>query len=154
MAGGPNDNDRRDSRRGAILVVVLVAFAMAAVLMVLAVRQVGLERQSQQANLRREQSRWLAEAGVERATARLAADPKYSGETWTVSAKDLAADRGGSVRIDVRAVSKQPKRREVRVFADWPDEPTWRCRSVKQVFVDLDRVASVRSNVAKKTTEP
>ena len=102
----------------------------------------AMERQAVQMNQRSLQASWLAEAGVERAAARLAADPKYAGETWIISAKELAADDDAVVRIQVETIAGQPERRSVRVEADYADAPEYRCRQVKQIVVDRDAILS------------
>ena len=73
--------------------MVLVCLAVAAAISVVVVRQIATERQAVQMNHRSLQALWLAEAGVERAAARLAADPKYAGETWTISGQGTCRRR-------------------------------------------------------------
>jgi hypothetical protein len=132
------------SRRscGAVLLVVLVCLALATGMFVLVVKQVGAERKELELNQWSLQAAWLAEAGVERAAAKLAADPKYLGETWTISAAELAGDEGGVVRIRVETVVGKPERRTVHIEADYPDAPERRCRQVKQVTVDRNAIQS------------
>ena len=90
---------------------------------VLVVRQALAERRAIEMSRSGLQALWLAEAGLERAAARLAADPKYAGETWTISAAELAAGDGAVVRIEVKAIADRPERRSVRVEADYPGCP-------------------------------
>jgi type II secretory pathway component PulK len=116
----------------------LVCLAVAAALSVVVVKQIATERRVAQMNERSLQALWLAEAGLERAAARLAAEPKYVGETWTIPAADLAANEGGVVRIQIETVAGRPERRSVRVEADYPDAADYRCRQVKQIIVDRD----------------
>jgi Tfp pilus assembly protein PilX len=142
--------DCQHRRRGAILVVVLVCLAVAVAISVVVVSQTAAEHQAVQMNHRRVQAIWLAEAGVERAADRLAANPAYAGETWNVSAKELSGDDKAVVRIEVKTVSGQPQRRSVRVEADYADAPQRRCRQVKQVVVDRDAVLSRSSTKAPK----
>ena len=129
-------------RRGAILVVVLVCLGMAAAISVIVVRQIATERRAAQTNHRSLQALWLAEAGIERAAARLAADPKYTGETWTIPAGELAIDDSGMVNINVETIAGQAKRWSVRVEADYTNAPEYRCRYVKQIVVDHDAILS------------
>jgi Tfp pilus assembly protein PilX len=129
-------------RCGAILVVVLVCLIVAAALSVVVVRQAAMERHAVQINQRNLQALWLAEAGIERAAARLAADPKYAGETWNISAKELAADDNAMVRIQVETIAGRPEWRSVRVEADSADTPEYRCRQVKQIVVDRNAILS------------
>ena len=135
--------DRREhvgaARRGAVLVVVLVCLAVAAAMFVVLVKLAAAGRQSMQAQCWRMQAQWLAESGLERAAARLAADAKYTNETWTIAAEELGGDAAGVVRIRAEAVADQPNRRLVSVEADYPDDPQHRVRCNKQIVVDVHR---------------
>ena len=125
-------------RRGAVLVVVLVCLAVAAAMFVVLVKLAATGRQSMQTQCWRMQAQWLAESGLERAAARLAADAKYTNETWTLAAEELGGD-AGVVRIRTEAVADQPNRRLVSVEADYPDDPQHRVRCNKQIVVDVHR---------------
>ena len=129
-------------QRGAILVVVLVCLAMATGISVLVIGQIAAERQAVQMNLRRLQALWLAEAGIERAAARVLTDPNYAGETWTIPAKELAADDSAVVRIQIEPISGQPQRQSIHVEADYSVAPECRCRQVKQIVIDRDAILS------------
>jgi type II secretory pathway component PulK len=120
-----------------VLLVILVCFALAAAIFVYLGRLSLTQRSTSQSQHESLQAQWLAEAGVERAAARLADDPGYAGETWTVSAQELAGRRGGVVRIHVAAASKDAKSRLVRVEADYPDDPVHCRRWKKEITVDL-----------------
>jgi type II secretory pathway component PulK len=71
-------------RRGVMTIVALVCVMVASTLMIVVVRRALAESQLGRLEVRRAQSRWLAESGLERAAARLASDPKYSGEVWKI----------------------------------------------------------------------
>lgn len=85
----------------------------------------------------RAQAIWLAEAALERAAVRLAADPSYVGETWQLPPQRLDGRRAGRVAIVVEPLSGQPRQRLVRVVADFPDHPQERTRQSKQVVLEL-----------------
>jgi hypothetical protein len=135
---------RVSRRRGVMTIVALVCVMVASTLMIVAVRRALAESQLGRLEIRRAQSRWLAESGLERAAARLAADPKYSGEVWKIPpavvtgrAEETPAGGGGTVKIEVATPPGQPAQRLVRVQADWPDEPAQRARHTKQAIVEL-----------------
>jgi type II secretory pathway component PulK len=134
--------DYQRQRRGAILILVLACLAIAAAMSVVIMGQILAERRAVQLNHRRLQAAWLAEAGVERAAARLAADPKYTGENWKIAAKELASDESASVRIQIGTIAGQPERRSVRVQSDYSDAPERRCRQLKQIIVDRNAILS------------
>jgi type II secretory pathway component PulK len=123
-------------RRGAILVVILVCFVVAATLFVLLARWGFAEHRAAETRYWDLQAQWLAEAGLERAAARFAADANYTGETWAISANDLAGNSSGVVRINVEKDANRPNRRRVSVEADYPDDPAHRCRWQQQIVVD------------------
>jgi type II secretory pathway component PulK len=123
-------------------IVALVCVVVASALMVVVVRRALAESKLGRSEVRRAQSHWLAESGLERAAARLAADPKYAGEVWKVPAGVITGrtdetQAGGTVRIEVTAPPGQPGQRVVRVQADWPDDPALRARHTKQATIEL-----------------
>lgn len=132
-------------RRGVILVAVLVCLAVATGMFLVVVRQTLAERRAMRANQREMQAVWLAEAALERAVARVAADAAYVGETWSLGAKEFASDKGAVVRIVVEPIVDQSQRRSIRVEADYPDAPEQRCRRVKRMAVDREAILADES---------
>ncbi len=129
-------------RRGAVLVMALACLVMAAAISVVVVRQIAMERRAAQMNQRSLQALWLAEAGVERAAARLAADAKYAGETWIIPARELAAGESAVATIHVETIPGRPERRSVRVEADYADAADFHCRQAKRIVVNRDAILS------------
>jgi type II secretory pathway component PulK len=127
-------------RTGVVLIVILVCLAVAAAISLTVLKQAALERQAAQLNRRSLQAYWLAEAGVERAVARLAADRKYTGGTWTIAVKELAPDEHAVVKIRVESIAGQPERRSVRVEANYADASENHGRQEKQIIVDRDAI--------------
>jgi type II secretory pathway pseudopilin PulG len=127
----------RHPRRGALLIAVLICVIVITLLGGALLRG-GLARREQlRAEERRMQALWLAESGLERAAARLAAANDYAGETWEPSADDLASPWGGRVTIAVERVEAYPERRRVIVRADYPRDATLRARQTKQAMIEL-----------------
>lgn len=144
----PNSVSRRPRsgrRRGAILVAVVVCMAVAGAIAMSLVRTAASRRRAAETQLRRVQSQWLAESGLERAAARLAADARYAGEVWTTSPGEL--DGGtGVVRIKVEAAAGRPDCRTVRVQADYPDHPQDRARQTKEALIQLPKSSTSMEN--------
>jgi hypothetical protein len=116
----------------AMVCLVLVGLLCAAVL-----RLAQSQRGVVAAEERRMQAEWLAESGLARAAARLAADPGYKGETWDVAAGALGGAEPGVVRIAVEAVKDAPGRRRVRAEADYPGGTSRRARLSKELILDV-----------------
>ena len=124
-------------RRGAVLMTVMVCLALALAIGAAALRAGVARRGVAKGEERRLQAAWLAESGLERASARLAEAPDYDGETWEVPADDLGGRDAGAVLIRVEPAEGQPRRRLVRVRADYPTDPSRRARVSKSATIDL-----------------
>jgi type II secretory pathway component PulK len=125
------------TRRGGALIVAVVCIAAAGVILLSIVRLAAARRQAVQVETWRLQARWLSQSALERAEARLAADPRYAGETWSVPAEALGRPDAASVRIAVAPADSRPKARRVRVEADYPDDPVHRVRHSREKVVEL-----------------
>ena len=123
------------SRRGTALVVVLAGLAVTTIMFIAAMKLIVVQHKTIELNLRQIQASWLAESGVERAVARLAADAKYRGETWKVSAADLGGRDDGTVAIRAEPVAGKADRRTIRVQADYPADPMQRVRETREVTI-------------------
>ncbi len=122
-------------RRGAVLIVAIVCVIVGSAVFLSILKMTAVGRNVLQSESRRIQAAWLAESGLQRAAARLAADADYAGETWNVSAAQLSSTDPAKVRIDVEPVAEHAHRRLVRVRADYPDDPHYRVRYAKQTVV-------------------
>jgi len=126
--------------RGVAVLILLISLGIVAVLLSLLLRQAALARRAYQQDRQTLQAEWLAEAGVERAAARLAADAKYTGETWQVPARDLKGNDGGEVRIKIDAAASG--RSTLHVEADYPAATETRSRCTKRIDVDKKLLAA------------
>ena len=133
---------RRARRRGVVLLVGIVCLAVASVVFLSLLRLSIAERRRVDTEAWQLQAAWLAESGLERAAARLAVDPGYQGETWSLSADALGTQYDAAVRIQVENVPDRPHRRTLRVEADYPDHPQRRARYSKQIPIELQPNAS------------
>lgn len=128
---------RQRRRRGAAIIPVLVCFILimliSAALLQLVFAERGLDRQEE----RRLQAEWLAEAGLERAAARLSASRDYKGETWEVAADDLGGKDAGRLTIAVETPKDEQALRRVIVQADYPTVPERRARQRRSLVIDL-----------------
>ncbi len=127
----------RSNRQGVAIILGLVCLAMASVLMAVVTRIALIERGAARDESRRVQTAWLVESALDRARARLAADPDYSGETWKITPDALGGRHGAAVLIEVVASDEDPRQRIVRVRADYPEDPVNRVRKSKQLLVTL-----------------
>ena len=128
-------------RRAAVTVLVLVCLVVIALIGGTLLRTGLAQRRRIRAEERRLQAGWLAEAGLERAAARLDEDPAYRGETWEVPAAELGGPWPATVTIAVEPVAARPGRRSVRVQADYPNRDEPRAREHRDAVLELGPAA-------------
>ncbi len=83
------------------------------------------------------QTGWLADSGLDRAAARLAADPAYAGETWKINSESLGGPDAAAVVIRVEKDASQAHRRLVVVEAVYPAEGTQQARLTRKMNITL-----------------
>lgn len=129
MIPRPTDRPRRGMLSVAVLVCLLILTLIAGAIL----RAGAAHREEIRAAERRLQADWLAEAGLRRGAARLAADPGYTGETWDIPARELDSADDATVAITVEKSAGDAKRRTIRARADYPRDPPRRARSTRQM---------------------
>ena len=125
------------SRQGAFTVVVLVCLLLSAMLLASLLKLVWLQDGQSGRVQMRLQAVWLADSGFERAAARMAVDPDYSGETWTIDANRLGGPDAAIVVIRVDKDESHTHRRQVEVKAVYPAEGTQQARLIRQTTITL-----------------
>jgi type II secretory pathway component PulK len=145
-------NPARKPSRGMTVVAVLVCLIIVTLISGAVLKVSVAQRELARSQERRLQAEWLAESGVERATARLGGDRDYVGETWSLSAQDLARSEqeptvaspakaetpAARVTITVVRVPASANRRRVHIQADYPVDAQGRSRHTKEIMIDLE----------------
>lgn len=127
----------RRRQRGAMIVPVLICFVLIMLISAALLQFVVAERVLNRQEERRLQAEWLAEAGLERAAARLSESRDYQGETWDIAAKELGGQDAGRVTITVETKKGERALRQVTVLADYPVVPERRARHRRSLEIDL-----------------
>lgn len=125
------------NRRGVVLIAVMLLLTVAMMLILSWLKIAGAERREVRSLQDAAQSFWLAESGLNRAAARLQADPAYTGETWQLAPEDIGGRDAGEVHIKVVPVDGKPELRHVSVQADYPTDPARRHRRSKSLQVAI-----------------
>ena len=116
------------ARRGAVLVMALIALTLLTIIGAALVRLAVMETKAIDLRLRGCQARRLAEAGVARGAARLANDPGYRGETWSLAGADWPSGVAAQVTIEIGELSDKPGWRHITATADFPSDSASRAR--------------------------
>lgn len=106
--------------RGVATLFLIICLAVLGVVCAAMCRAIALEERLARHERQRTQAWWFAEAGVERAIARLAADPGYAGEQWSLDAAQVAGQERAIVNIDVRRAAAERNERQIVVVAESP----------------------------------
>src|SRR5262245_17424896 len=130
---------RGASRRGAFLIVAMVCLLLAGLLLSSVLKLAVLQEQQLGFEKSRLQAAWLAESGLERAAARLAQEPGYSGETWKISAARLGGADAAVVVIRVQQTKTEESRRAIVVEATYPAEGPHHARLTGDAIVSVSK---------------
>jgi Tfp pilus assembly protein PilX len=125
------------TRRGAVLVAVLVVMMVASLLFGAMLRTNRDEHRLLRTYQQRLQAEELAQAGLERAVARLAGDDAYAGEIWQIPAAELTGTDAAAVAIEVENVAQRSRRRRAIVVVDYPQDSPRRVRHRQEALIDL-----------------
>jgi type II secretory pathway component PulK len=117
------------------LSVVMLIFASWLRAGILQARQVRAQQDRLQAEL-------LADSGLERAAAQLAASGNYPGETWNLDAAAFGGTAGGRVEIRVTPDGQDARSRHVVAVADFPAEGPSVARRSKEITIVLQEKAA------------
>ena len=140
--------ETRSNRRGLTAVAVLVCLVVVTLVSGVLLK-VGLAHRDQvRSQEHRLQAEWLAQSGLDRALARLAADRGYAGETWKLTHHDLGL--GGSpggeqgpaavvtIKVERAGSPGASEQKLIKVQADYPPDLPHRARHSIQIQVELN----------------
>ena len=108
------------SHSGVATLFLIICLAVLGVVCAAMCRAIALEEHLARHERQRAQAWWLAEAGVERAVARLTADPGYTGEQWSLDAAQLGGQASATVAIEVRRAAAEGDERGIVAVAEIP----------------------------------
>lgn len=125
------------TRRGTMLVFAMIALLVTTMIgaslmrtTVVSMRQIQREQQQVQAH-------WLAEAGCQRALAKIHSDKQYVGETWDVPAEQLQSSAGATVRITIDGEIAESTARTVIAIAEYPKASAQPVRVTKRLTISV-----------------
>lgn len=107
-------------RRALVSVAMLVGLLVVGIVAASLIRVVVARRAALRLDERRAQAGLLADSGIARGLARLAASPTYRGETWTIPAADLDGRHAARVTIGLEPAAETPGTRRLVVVAEYP----------------------------------
>jgi type II secretory pathway component PulK len=125
------------SRSGAVIVIAMICLLLSSVLAVSLVKLALAHREQIDRDVWQLQAEWLAEAGLDRAAARLHSEADYRGEVW---APDLTGALPHAARIEI---SVEPRDGDgataITVVSDYPDDAHERVRVRKSTILSAVR---------------
>jgi hypothetical protein len=117
------------------MIVVVVCLIVSGILLASLLRTALLHDRQLNFEQYRAQAGWLAEAGLERAAARLALSPEYTGESWKIDPAFLGGGDSAVVVIRVEKEEALSPRRKIFVEAVFPSEGPYPARLTRQASV-------------------
>ena len=128
---------RKQLRRGAVLVCVLVCLTITTLLLIALLKQTLHARRQLRIERNARQTEWLVQAGVERAAFRLAESAEYNGEQWELAADAIVGAAPGTVEISVNR--EQPGKVRVQIVAEYPAQSEFSIRRTREFLINLPK---------------
>ena len=125
---------RRRRSSAFALVFVLVCMTVVIISLLAMVQRVTMSHRMGLQRERQIQARWLVEAGLDRAAARLRTQSTYEGESWQPQVDGIGGRGPAKVDIVVEATEVTNQLR-VHVTAFYPDQDGLRIRAEQVVYV-------------------
>jgi Tfp pilus assembly protein PilX len=119
-----------------VLVLLVVVMCVALALFGVWAQQVVRSQRRLESRQYRAQAQRLAEAGVRRAVAQLAADPNFKSESWSVPAEQLKQRHAAVVRIEI-AASPFESKLLCQATAEFPSAAPRRATVAKSIQVPI-----------------
>jgi type II secretory pathway component PulK len=119
-----------------VLVMLVVVMCVALALFGVWARRAVRAQRRMESRQYRMQAQRLAEAGVRRALARLAADPNFTNETWSVPADQLDQRHAAAVRIEI-ASSPFENKLHCQATAEFPEGTARRATVAEAVEIPI-----------------
>ncbi len=110
----------RVPRHGAATLLLILCLAVLGMVCGATYRAIALDERLARHERQRAQAWWLAEAGLQRALARLDSEPGFRGEVWSIDAAELGGSDGAIVNIQLRGDAADGRQREVVATAQYP----------------------------------
>ncbi|MBT6157640.1 MAG: hypothetical protein HOL01_12430 [Planctomycetaceae bacterium] len=132
-----NTQQAVDRRRGSVMVAAAVCLLLATVLLASALKLSSTGRRQVRRQQLQLQAKWLAEAGLERAAARLNVEAGYQGETWKIATDDLDGRHVGEVLIKVSPTKDVEDSRVVIVEARYPAGATQSATKTRRSIIPV-----------------
>ena len=119
------------SQRGMALIIVITMFAIVMTFCAAWTKATLGRLHQQQLAEQQAQASWLAESGVRRGAARVAADANYDGESWLVPAAEIARLADARVEIQVAIDDDAAQVAKITAVATYPaEQPRVRVRKI------------------------
>ncbi len=131
------------SRRGAVLLTVVVCLMVVTVLSVALARTLVMQHRQLQTRQHQLQALWLMQAAVDRAHAKLkdageGATP-YVGETWEISAEQLGGEHAALVVIEAEPSSEDASRIVVDIDVQYPAQAVKSVRKNRRIVMSINQ---------------
>ncbi len=122
-------------RAGLFMIVAMICLLLTSALLGTLLKMAVLGRQQAELDAYGLQADWLAESALDRALAKLAEQPGYQGETWTIPTEELDGLHRGQVAISLKPAASNG--REVEVIARFPAEGSQTVKRTKRLRVAM-----------------
>ena len=128
-------SSKRVSRRGAVLVIVMICLLIVSLLMASLLKSALLQRRQTMKEQFRVQAEWILESALERAALQRLKNPEYQGEVWKISSADLGTRYSGSAKITLKATGVGDSLISIQARVKYPEKTILSVTRTKKIIL-------------------
>jgi type II secretory pathway pseudopilin PulG len=128
-------SSKRVSRRGAVLVIVMICLLIVSLLMASLLKSALLQRRQTMKEQFRVQAEWILESALERAALQRLKNPEYQGEVWKISSADLGTRYLGSAEITLKATGVGDSLISIQARVKYPEKTILSVTRTKKIIL-------------------
>ncbi|QDT88475.1 hypothetical protein [Gimesia algae] len=123
------------TRRGAVLVIVMVCLLLISLVMASLLKSTLLQRRQMLKEQLLVQADWLVESALERAAQQRLTNPEYRGEVWQIDPEELGTRYAASAEIVLKPEGEADRRLSIQARIKYPDNQTETITRTKKIIL-------------------
>lgn len=126
---------RTTSRKGSVLVIVMICLLLISLLMSSLLKSALLQRRQIIREQNRVQAEWILESALERAAQQRLENNEYKGEVWEISPMDLGTRYAGSAEITLKTEGKDDRQISIQARVIYPENAPFSVTRTKNIVL-------------------
>lgn len=130
-----SDSSRTGTRRGAVLVIVMVCLLLITLLMASLLKSALMQRRQMIKEQFRVQADWLLDSALERAAQQRLENPEYQGEVWQIAPQELGSRYAAAAEITLKTEAAENSQLMIQARVRYPENAPFSVTRTKKIVL-------------------